>query len=308
MADAWPVRVCHIKQNGEFLIEIPHCRSVRYEEEPGGHLLIIATFPHYEAIDTTGVYVLDKASGSVTDSIFAVSYDGIVQDGEMIVVMMSYRKHLSWEPFLGMVNMPKAHELRSGNFTEYGAALALAALVLTDEQRRLESLAKSRFGVARELSKPIVSGKNNAPQMVALLNQVAGREDGCIRWSNIDRVRQCFAKRECQSRLRNYPTAQSTICISSNEFAGSSGSRKTDSSKKSSIIGHKPFSLVDGTKTSGKSKRFSRRRAFENRLFDCLGSDVIDCSATMFALQPPRFATQVNESALFTQYRNFDAF
>ena len=115
---AWPVRVCHIKQNGEFLFEIPHCRSVRHEEEPSGHLLFIAKFPHYEANDTTGVYAFDKSSGTVTDSIFAVSYDGIVQDGDKTMVMVSYYKHGHDDDFMGSVNMPRTYELWNGKFTE----------------------------------------------------------------------------------------------------------------------------------------------------------------------------------------------
>lgn len=115
---AWPVRVCHIKQNGEFLFEIPSCRSVRHEVEPGGLLLFIAKFQHFEANNTIGIYAFDKSSRTVTDSIFAVSYDGIVQDGDKTVIMVSNAKHIQEDPLMGSIDMPEAHELWNGKFTE----------------------------------------------------------------------------------------------------------------------------------------------------------------------------------------------
>nr|MCH9662177.1 hypothetical protein [Gammaproteobacteria bacterium] len=112
--------VCHIKKNGEFLAEIPPCFSVSGVDVPGGHWLVIAKlWFDLEAEDYTGVYVFDEVSRSMTDSIFAITYDGIIQDGETTVVMTSHQKHVVWDPLLNEgAYMPRAHALRGGKFTE----------------------------------------------------------------------------------------------------------------------------------------------------------------------------------------------
>ena len=116
--------VCRVKHNGEFLIDLPSfCYRLSVVDVSQNYLLLAidcCEFPEFDGDEV--VYAYDKISGTVTDSLSALSYLYTILDRGTPVVITTWDNDFHVYQEFSHNYMHKAHALENGRFVEIESA------------------------------------------------------------------------------------------------------------------------------------------------------------------------------------------